>query len=105
MNSHISTEYVNPGSHAHHSPFTAAFTSTQFDLGAAPQPFPAPTLAAAPADTWTSAGSFDPGDWQLFSNDSQLDRETQALLDNILQPHLSIDFPAQGWNDGPGRPF
>jgi hypothetical protein len=67
----------------------------------------APAFLTSPSDItgWDPAAPFDPGDWQTFVSESQLDRETQALLDNILQPHLNIDFPAAAWHDGSSRPY
>lgn len=94
------------------SPFANAFTATNFDLGnnmsAAPNQTMPPSSAPIHDEmgTWNPSAPFDLNDWANFGPESQLlDRETQALLDNILQPHLSIGFPAQEWNDGQYRPF
>jgi hypothetical protein len=54
---------------------------------------------------WNVSNQPDSNDWQTFFSGSQLDRETQALLDNILQPHLSIGFPMGDWNEGQARFF
>ena len=96
------------------SPFANAFTATNFELGGNLQSAPAHAMPP-PSETvqdefgaWsnTSATTFDLNDWTNFGSESQLlDRETQALLDNILQPHLNIGFPAQDWSDGQYRPY